>query len=53
MGFFWQQEPRARLAKVQEKILFSIDHRVNRPWPHHLINAARYADEKRLNNLAL
>jgi len=44
MGFFGQQAPRAARNGPQEKILFSIDHRVNRPWPHHLINAAWLAD---------
>jgi hypothetical protein len=46
MGFFWAtRATRAACKGPQEKILFSVDHRVNRPWPHHLINAAWLADE--------
>ncbi|HMH89084.1 MAG TPA: hypothetical protein VK523_10590, partial [Steroidobacteraceae bacterium] len=42
-GLFLGNKSHARgLQRSQGKILFSIDHRVNRPWPHHLINAARY-----------
>jgi hypothetical protein len=45
MGFFGNKSHPRGLQRSQEKILFSIDHRVNRRWGHDLINAAWLADE--------